>query len=277
MAAFAAFNGPPHHGAHPSLPSCLRRFLGALGILGGSLVGGVLPAHAGEVKVAVSSNFSAAIHAIQPDFEAATGHHMRISTGSTGKLYAQIRNGAPFGVFLAADTRRPRKLEEAGEAAPGGRFTYARGRIALWSPDPRQVDGPGTLAKGDFRHLSIANPETAPYGLAAQQTLQALGHWEDLKGAIVRGENIGQAHQFVASHNAELGFVALSQISGPNRPGEGSRWLVPQSYYDPIRQQAVLLADAADEPAARALVDYLRGPEAAEVIEAFGYAIPKGD
>jgi len=233
-----------------------------------------LPAHAGEVKVAVASNFSAAIHAIQPKFEAATGHRMRISTGSTGKLYAQIRNGAPFGVFLAADTRRPRKLDEAGEVAEGGRFTYAQGRIALWSPDPELVDGPDTLQRADFRHLAIANPRTAPYGLAAQQTLQDLGHWTDLKGRIVRGENIGQTHQFVASGNAQLGFVALSQISGSNQPEQGSRWLVPQARYAPIRQQAVLLRDGADNPAARELAEFLQGAAAAEVIRAFGYAIP---
>jgi molybdate transport system substrate-binding protein len=234
-----------------------------------------LPAHAGEVKVAVSSNFSAAIHALAPKFEQASGHEVRISTGSTGKLYAQIRNGAPFGVFLAADTRRPRKLDEAGFVAADGRFTYAQGRIALWSPNPEQVAGRGTLAKGDFRHLAIANPKTAPYGLAAKQTLQALGHWTDLKGKIVRGENIGQTHQFVASGNAALGFVALSQISGPNRPAEGSRWLVPQTHYDPIRQQAVLLTDHADNSAARALVDYLQGAEAASVIRSYGYALPE--
>jgi molybdate transport system substrate-binding protein len=236
-----------------------------------------LPAQAGEVKVAVASNFSAAIHALKPQFEQATGHDMRISTGSTGKLYAQIRNGAPFGVFLAADTRRPRKLDEAGAVAEGGRFTYAQGRIALWSPEPGRVDGPDTLAEGDFQHLAMANPKTAPYGLAARQALKALGHWTDLQGRIVRGENIGQTHQFVASGNADLGFVALSQISGPNEPAQDSRWLVPQERYDPIRQQAVLLADAADSDAARALVDFLKGPKAASVIRSYGYALPQGE
>jgi len=236
-----------------------------------------VPAQAAEVKVAVAANFSAAIRALQPKFEAASGHTMRISTGSTGKLYAQIRNGAPFGVFLAADSRRPRKLDAGGYVAEDGRFTYAQGRIALWSPAPDRVKGPATLARTDFRHLAIANPKTAPYGLAARQTLQALGHWQALRGRIVRGENIGQTHQFVASGNADLGFVALSQISGPNRPEAGSRWLVPQRHYAPIRQQAVLLADAADNPAARALVTYLRGPEAAAVIRAFGYTVPGGD
>ena len=234
-----------------------------------------LPAHAGEVQLAVASNFRSAIQAIQPKFEDATGHRLRISTGSTGKLYAQIRNGAPFDVFLAADTRRPRKLDEAGEVAPEGRFTYARGRIALWSPDPERVDGRGTLTDADFRHLAIANPRTAPYGLAARQTLKALGRWSQLRGHTVRGENIGQAHQFVASGNAELGFVALSQISGPNRPESGSRWRVPQRHYDPIRQQAVLLSEAADSAAPRAFVEFLRSPDAAEILRAFGYGVPE--
>ncbi|HKJ70758.1 MAG TPA: molybdate ABC transporter substrate-binding protein [Gammaproteobacteria bacterium] len=236
-----------------------------------------LPAHAGSVRVAVASNFSAAIQAIKPEFEQATGHEMLISTGSTGGLYAQIRNGAPFDVFLAADTRRPRKLDEAGAVAPGGRFTYARGRIALWSPDPDRVNGPQTLARDDFRHLAIANPKTAPYGLAAKQALTSLGRWQALQGRMVQGQNIGQTHQFVASGNAELGFVALSQISGPNRPERGSRWLVPQARYKPIRQQAVLLDGAAERDAARALVTFLKGPAAARIMRAFGYALPAGD
>lgn len=233
-----------------------------------------LPAQAGEVRLAVASNFNAAVRALQPDFEAATDHRLRLSTGSTGKLYAQIRNGAPFDVFLAADSRRPRKLAEAGAVAPEGRFTYARGRIALWSPDPDRVDGPDTLARDDFRHLAIANPRTAPYGLAARQTLKDLNRWSELQGRIVRGENIGQAHQFVASGNAELGLVALAQISGPGRSESGSRWLVPERHHAPIRQQAVLLRRAADTEAAQAFLAYLRGPEAAATLRAFGYAVP---
>ena len=181
-----------------------------------------LPAHAGEARIAVASNFNTAIHALKPKFEDATDHTLTVSTGSTGKLYAQIRNGAPFDVFLAADSRRPRKLAEAGALARNGRFTYAEGRIALWSPDPDRVQGPSTLAAGDFRHLAIANPETAPYGLAAKQTLTDLGHWSEFQDRLVRGENIGQAHQYVASGTPGLGFVALSQISGPNRPDQGS-------------------------------------------------------
>ena len=228
-----------------------------------------LPAHAGSVRVAVASNFSAAIQAIKPEFEQATGHEMLISTGSTGGLYAQIRNGAPFDVFLAADTRRPRKLDEAGAVAPGGRFTYARGRIALWSPDPDRVNGPQTLARDDFRHLAIANPRTAPYGLAAKQALTALGLWKELRGRIVRGENIAQAHQYTASGTAQLGFVALSQIIGPNRPATGSRWLVPARLYALIRQQAVLLEGAGQ--AARAFLAFLKGPEAAATLSAYGY------
>ena len=235
-----------------------------------------LPAHAGEARIAVASNFNAAIHALKPKFEAATDHTLTVSTGSTGKLYAQIRNGAPFDVFLAADKRRPRKLDEAGHVADGGRFTYAQGRIALWSPEPERVEGPETLAEADFRHLAIANPETAPYGLAARQTLKSLGQWRALQGRTVRGENIGQAHQFVAGGTAELGFVALSQISGPNEPEQGSRWVVPERHHEPIRQQAALLAGAGDKPAARAFVDFLHGAKAAEVIRSFGYTVPGG-
>lgn len=234
-----------------------------------------LPLQAGEVRVAVSSNFSSAMDVLEPKFEAATGHGVRASTGSTGKLYAQIRNGAPFDVLLAADSRRPRRLAEAGEVAADGRFTYAEGRIALWSPDPARVDGPATLAAGEFRHLAIANPATAPYGLAARQALKDLGHWSALRDRIVRGENIGQAHQYVASGNAELGFVALSQIAGPNRPEQGSRWVVPKDHHDPIRQQAALLAHAADKEAARAFTEFLQGAQAADVLRRFGYAVPQ--
>lgn len=230
---------------------------------------------AGQMRVAVSSNFSSAMAALAPKFEEATGHRVRISSGSTGKLYAQIRNSAPFDVFLAADSRRPRKLVEAGAVAEDGRFTYAEGRIALWSADPARVNGPETLGEGDFRRLAIANPETAPYGLAARQTMEDLGHWSALHDRVVRGENIGQAHQFVASGTAELGFVALAQISGSNRPEQGSRWVVPKEHHAPIRQQAALLTRGAEKDAARAFTAFLRGAQAAEVLRSFGYAVPE--
>lgn len=229
-------------------------------------------ASAATARIAVASNFSAAAGAIEQAFEAAGGHRVTISTGSTGGLYAQIRHGAPFHAFLAADARRPRLLGEEGVATAGSRFTYARGRIALWSPRPGLVTGPEVLASADFRRLAMANPRTAPYGLAARQALKSLGRWQALQGRLVRGENIAQAHQFVASGNAELGFVALSQISGPNRPGQGSRWLVPNRHHQPIRQQAVLLERGSDNPAARAFLDFLRGPEAQAIMRDYGYA-----
>ncbi|KPV39782.1 hypothetical protein AN478_11155 [Thiohalorhabdus denitrificans] len=244
------------------------RFLGVLGV---SIVGGLLPAHAAEVRVAVASNFTAAIKALEPRFEEATGHDLRISTGSTGKLYAQIRNGAPFDAFLAADARRPRLLEEKGAAVTGSRFTYAVGRLVLWSPDPDRVRGKTTLAAGDFRHLAMANPRTAPYGLAARQALRSLDLWKDLRPRVVRGENIAQAHQYAASGAAELGLVALAQVSGPEAPGEGSRWVVSGDLHEPIRQQAVLLEQGARNAAARAFLDFLQGPEAREILADFGY------
>ena len=232
-------------------------------------------AHAGEARVAVAANFTAAAGAIEHAFEAGGDHRITVSTGSTGGLYAQIRHGAPFHVFLAADARRPRLLAEQGTAVAGSRFTYAHGRIALWSPRTGYVTGPNTLRASRFRHLAMANPRTAPYGLAAKQALRSLGLWRELQGRLVRGENIAQTHQFVASGNAELGFVALSQISGPNRPAEGSRWLVPASHHAPIRQQAVLLERGAGNRAARAFLDFLRGPEAAAITHDYGYATGK--
>jgi molybdate transport system substrate-binding protein len=229
-------------------------------------------AHAAQARVAVASNFTAAAGAIERAFEGASDHRITVSTGSTGGLYAQIRHGAPFHAFLAADARRPRLLAEQGAAVAASRFTYARGRIALWSPRDGYVIGPATLSRRDFRHLAMANPRTAPYGLAARQTLEALGRWKALQGRLVRGENIAQAHQYVASGNAELGLVALAQISGPNRPAQGSRWLVPERHHAPIRQQAVLLTRGAHNAAARAFLDFLRGPEATAIMHQYGYA-----
>ncbi len=233
-----------------------------------------VPGAAGEVTVASASNFSATVKAVIARFRRQTGHRAVLSTGSTGTLYAQIRHGAPFDVFLAADARRPRLLDGQGGAVPGSRFTYALGRLVLWSSDPRRVTGPEALRQGNFRRLAIANPRTAPYGLAAKQALEALGLWVPLKGRRVRGENIAQAYQFVASGNAELGFVALSQISGPNRVQNGSRWLVPERLHEPLRQQAVLLERGRDNPAARAFLEFLQGPTARAVIRSYGYGVP---
>ena len=227
---------------------------------------------ADEVHVAVASNFTNAIKTLAGRFEASSGHKVTLSFGSTGKHYAQIRNGAPFDAFFAADVKRPRLLDEEGVALPGSRFTYAIGKIVLWSPKTGTVDTEGkVLEKGGFRHLAIASPKLAPYGRAARQVLQDRGIWEALQDRMVRGENIGQTFQFVKSGNAELGFVALSQIKHPAHAIEGSVWRVPQSLYTPIEQQAVLLRES---DAARAFFAFMKNDESLEIIRGFGYATP---
>ncbi|MEG7359722.1 molybdate ABC transporter substrate-binding protein [Pseudomonas citronellolis] len=229
---------------------------------------------ADEVQVAVAANFTAPIQAIAKDFEKDTGHKLVASFGATGQFYAQIKNGAPFEVFLAADDSTPAKLEQEKAVVPGSRFTYAIGKLALWSPKDGYVDAKGeVLKKGGFQHLSIANPKTAPYGLAATQVLDKLGLKDKLTGRIVEGQNIGQAYQFVSSGNAELGFVALSQIYKDGKVTAGSAWIVPADLYEPIRQDAVILEKGKDNAAAKALVDYLKGPKAAAVIKAYGYEL----
>ncbi len=231
---------------------------------------------ADEIRVAVASNFADTIREISGAYEEETGHRVLLSFGSTGKHYAQIRNGAPFDVFFAADVRRPELLEEEGVALPGTRFTYAIGRVVLWSPVSDLVDPAGkVLADGDFRYLSIANPRLAPYGKAAEQIMKEQGVWGTLEGRMVRGENIAQTYQFVRSGNAELGFVALSQIKSPGASAEGSSWLPPQSLYDPIEQQAVLLREDA---VARDFLDFTRNSERArKIIRSYGYELGDAD
>lgn len=225
-----------------------------------------------EIRVAVASNFSVAVRAITERFENKTGHKVTLVFGSSGKHYAQIKNGARLDVFLSADARRPRLLEDEGLAEHDSRFTYARGRLVLWSPELDYVDmGGSVLEEGDFRFLAIANPRLAPYGMAAQTVLEHRGLWKPLNRRIVRGENIGQAFQFVKSGNAALGFVAFSQISYPGHSPEGSYWEVPDSLYSPIEQQAVLLTD---NTAARAFWDFLRTPETQALIQEYGYHTP---
>ena len=232
-------------------------------------------AAAEEVRVAVATNFLATLKAIIIHFERDTGHTIVVSSGSSGKLYAQIRNGAPFDVFFSADAQRPQLMENEGLAVHGSRFTYAVGRLTLWSPDPSKIIGHGRtiLLHDPFTHLAIANPKTAPYGTAAQQTLQALGVWEHVQGRIVQGGNIGQTFQFVFSENAELGFVALSQVLSPRIHGSGSRWDVPTHLYDSLRQQAVLLVNGQHQHAAQAFVTYLKGSQARAIIQRFGYGL----
>ncbi|PIA65893.1 molybdate ABC transporter substrate-binding protein [Pseudomonas sediminis] len=246
----------------------LQRSLLALGLV---FAGHAL---ADEVKVAVAANFTAPIQAIAPAFEKATGHKLVASFGATGQIYAQIKNGAPFDVFLSADDSTPAKLESEGDIAPGSRFTYAIGSLVLWSADTDYLDGTDKALKaGQFKHLSIANPKAAPYGLAATQVLDKLGLSDAVKSKLVEGQNITQAHQFVSTGNAELGFVALSQVYKDGKVSSGSAWIVPDDMYDPIKQDAVILKQGANNPAAAALVEYLKGPEAAKVIKSFGYKL----
>jgi molybdate transport system substrate-binding protein len=229
-------------------------------------------AHAADVQVAVAANFTAPIKDIAVQFEKDTGHRLVAAFGPTGGLYTQIKNGAPFEVFFAADSKTPAKLEAEGEIVPGSRFTYAVGKLVLWSSDEAYVDDKGeVLKKNAFKHVAIANPKTAPYGLAATQVLDKLGLTAAVGPKLVEGTNITQAYQFVSTGNAELGFVAMSQVSKDGKFTSGSAWVVPADLYDPIRQDAVILSKGKDSEAARALVNYLKGPKAAAVIRAYGY------
>ena len=231
-------------------------------------------ADAGEVQVAVAANFTAPMQRIATEFEKDSGHKAALMSGATGKFYAQISHGAPFEVFLSADDETPARLEKDGLAVAGSRFTYATGRLVLWSPREGYVDDKGeVLKKGDFRHLAIANPRTAPYGAAALQVLGKLGLQPALTPRFVQGENIAQTHSFVVSGNAELGFVALAQVYKDGRLGAGSAWIVPASLHAPIRQDAVLLMKGASNPAAAALLKYLKSDKARAIIRSFGYEI----
>jgi molybdate transport system substrate-binding protein len=231
-------------------------------------------ARAGEVAVAVAANFTGPMQTLAVEFERDTGHKAVSSFGSTGQFYTQIKNGAPFDVFLAADSETPAKLEAEGGTVAGSRFTYAIGALALWSGKDGFVDNQGeVLKKGEFTHIAIADPEKAPYGAAAVETLKKLGAFDALRPKFVTGNNIAQAHQFVDTGNAELGFVALSQIYKDGKLTSGSAWIVPQDLHAPIRQDAVLLTGGKDNPAAAALLQYLKGPKASAVIESYGYRL----
>ena len=231
-------------------------------------------ARADELPVAVAANFAAPAKQIAADFEKETGHKAILVFGATGKFYAQIRNGAPFEVLLAADAETPARLEKEGAAVAGTRFTYAIGRLVLWSSRPGLVDGNGeVLKKGDFAHLAIANPKLAPYGAAAIEALAALKRLDAVQTRLVQAENIAQAHQFVATGNADLGFVALSQVIRDGKVSEGSAWIVPANLHQPIRQDAVLLDKGRGKPAAAAWLNYLKGDKARAVIKSYGYEI----
>lgn len=230
------------------------------------------PAQGAQVSVAVAANFAAPMQKIAQAFQQDTGHKAVVSLGSTGALVAQIRNGAPFQVLLAADDEAPLRLERDGLAVAGSRATYAIGRLVLWSRQPGRVDDQGTVLRtGRSQRLAIANPKLAPYGRAAVQALTRLGLLAQWQPRIVQGDNIAQAYQFVASENAELGLIALSQVHADGRIASGSGWWVPAELHDPIRQDAVLLAAGRDQPAALALMAYLRSEKARSVIRAYGY------
>lgn len=231
----------------------------------------LLPAQlfADVIHIAVASNFREPAREIARRYEVNSGHQLILSFGSTGKHYAQIKQGAPFDIFFAADVRRPELLEAEGLVNSADRFTYARGRLVLWSPRQDYVDKEGrVLQTGQFSRLAIANPKLAPYGRAAQEVLQARGAWQALQPRLVRGENIGQTYQFVTSGNAELGFVAYSQLVQSKLLVTGSYWLVPQSLYQPIEQQVVMLNN---KPAVRDFIAYLQDSEAQAIIQAYGY------
>jgi len=224
---------------------------------------------ADAIRIAVASNFSEPAREIAARYQQRSGQQLILIFGATGKHYAQIKHGAPFDIFFAADARRPRLLEEEGVAIAGSRFTYARGRLVLWSPREGFVDKQGrVLETKQFTRLAIANPKLAPYGRAAQEVLQAKGLWNALRQRMVRGENISQTYQFVKSGNAEMGFVAYSQILRSNQPIAGSYWLIPQTLYQPIEQQVVLLKD---NSTIRDFIAYVQGSEAQTIIRTYGY------
>lgn len=232
-------------------------------------------ADAETALVAVAANFTKPMAEIAEAFEKSTGHTAKLSYGSSGKFVAQFENGAPFEVFLSADDTSPAKLEESGLGVTGSRFTYAIGKLVLWSASPNLVDSQGqALNSGNFKHIALAYPKLAPYGVAAVDTLKNLGLLEKLTPLFVQGENIAQTLQFVNSGNAELGFVALSQVIENGKIGSGSGWIVPATLYRPILQDAVLLKTGAENPAAKALLEFLKTPPALAIIEKYGYALP---
>ncbi len=247
-------------------PSYFRVSLIAAALLAGA-------AQAETISVAVASNFTAPMQKIAAEFAKDTGHKAELSFGATGKFYAQINNGAPFGVLLAADDTTPAKIANEGKGVADSRFTYAIGKLVLWSKQDGYVDAKGEVLKtGKFQHVAIANPKLAPYGLAAEQTLTKLNLLDSIKPKFVQGENIGQTYQFAATGNAELGFVALSQVMEDGKIKSGSAWVVPADMHEPIRQDAIILNNAKDNVAAKALMDYLKGDKARAIITSYGYA-----
>ena len=231
-------------------------------------------AQAEVVQIAVAANFTAPARALAEVFARTTGHEAKLSFGATGAFYTQIKNGAPFDVLLAADNERPARLEKEGDTVPGSRFTYATGQLVLWSAKPGLVDDEGAVLKhGQFGKIAIANPKNAPYGAAAVEAMNKLGLAAALQPKLVTGESIGQTYNFIATGNAELGFVALAQVLDGGKLKSGSMWVVPAQYHAPIIQDAVILNRAASNPAAKAWMELLKTPQSKELIRSYGYAV----
>lgn len=231
-------------------------------------------AMAGEAAIAVAANFTAPAKELAGLYQAGSGHTVLLSFGASGQFFAQISQGAPFDAFLSADNERTQKAVQDGLAVPGSEFTYAIGKLVLWSADPGLVDNNGLVLKKDsFAKLAIANPKLAPYGAAAVETLKALGLYAAVENKIVMGENIGQTYQFVSTENADIGFVAYSQVVGQNG---GSLWIVPEKLHAPILQNAVLLKHGEANVAAKGFIAFLKGLQAAAIIRRYGYSLPVG-
>lgn len=230
-------------------------------------------ARAGEALLAVAANFAGAVASIAAAFAEETGHELRLTTGSTGKLYAQIREGAPFDILLSADASTPERLQAEGLGVAGSRFTYAVGRLSLWSRDADRdlADARAALTDPETLFIAIANPELAPYGVAAREAMRSLGVWDEVQPKIVMGQNVGQAFSLVDSGAAQLGFVATSAVEGPGTEPRGARLDIPQALFAPIRQDAILLRPGEDNPAAAAFMEYLKGDRARGIVRAFGY------
>ena len=248
----------------------------SLGGLAAAVIAMAMPVslHAAQASVAVAANFMAPMKRIAQDFERDTGHKLTLAFGATGQFYAQIRHGAPFAVLLSADDETPLKLEKEGLGVPGSRWTYAIGKLVLWSKKPGFVDAQGeVLRQGGFEKIALANPKLSPYGAAALQVLDHMGLRERTAAKMVEGSNITQTFQFASSENAQLGFIALSQVIENGKLKQGSAWLVPSSMHAPLQQDAVLLNPGKDNAAAVALLKYLQGDQAKAVIRAFGYEL----
>lgn len=234
-----------------------------------------LPVYSSEVNVAVATNFAAPMERIVALFQKESGHTVKVSLASSGKLYTQIKGGSPFDVLLSADETIPKRLIQDGQAVGSSRFVYAVGKLVLWSSQPGFVDAKGAvLNKGNFTKLAIADPKLSPYGLAAKETLEKLVMWNAMQEKLIKGENVAQTYQLAATENAELAFISLSQIMREGKVSEGSWWQVPPELHNPIRQSAVMLAGAKDKIAAQAFLEFLKSNKAVAIIRSFGYELP---